>query len=265
MVAQTMSNTDHSEDATNSASMSADEQEELDKLRNEVERLRASVAGAADIIDQIENQPMPPIVGVDFVVPGHVVSDFVRMGRLLARDGMIYGSAGVISMLSPDEAGLVHMTRAGAALGSLTEVDIVSGRLGQEPPSGASKDWQVHTVLLAMCSLEHEGTAACIRAHGPWTAAMSLEPDLFLLKPIDYGGKEEFEKVVIVDPDYENMDDYLRQITEGIQQSSGSIVVARGHGSYALGANLDAARNIAATLEHSMHIYSIAKMTGTDL
>ena len=59
--------------------------EEIENLRNENERLRQGLASAGEVISEIEEVPSPPIVGPDYVVAAHLVSDFIRTGRLLHR------------------------------------------------------------------------------------------------------------------------------------------------------------------------------------
>ena len=113
---------------------------------------------AGDVIAEIEDTPMPPIVGPDYVVPSHIVADFARLGRVLQREGLVRAGQGSVSILDPDEPGLVHASRNGCMFARLNEEDIVTGRLGQQPPEGAPTDWRVHEVMLAFASLQNEKT-----------------------------------------------------------------------------------------------------------
>ena len=237
---------------------------EVDALRNENESLRNAVTGATGIIEDLDTPPMPPIVGENFVVPSHVVSDFVRIGRQLQREGLCHATSGSISILSLDEPNLVHMTRAGSSLGQLDERNIVSGRLGEKAPFGAGDAWRLHTILLAVTSLEHNGRAACAHLPAPYSTAMSLEQDLFVLRPKDSSGKERFDSVVIVDSDDVTEDDFLRQLSEGLQQSNCKAIVVRGGGVYAVGADFNDAWDNAAAIEHSMKIAYLTRLAGID-
>ena len=237
---------------------------ETDALRAENDILRAGISSAMSTIDTIEDQPMPPIVGDGFVVPAHVVGSFVRIGRQLQRDGLCHGTSGRVSMLSLDEPNLIHMTAQGAPLGHLDERCVVSGRLGQPGPQGAGNAWRLHTILLAAASLENNGRAACIHVPAPYTTTMSLEQDLYVLRPLDISGKERFESVVIVDSEDSDDEDFLRQITEGLQQSGTKAVVVRGDGVYAVGADFDAAWDNAAAIEHSMKISFLSRVSNID-
>ena len=74
---------------------------------------------------------------------------------------------GAISMLHPDEPGLMISTRHSTMLSRLDERGIVGGRLGGNPPRGSVGDWKVHEVLLASVALVTGGQqlAFTCRAH----------------------------------------------------------------------------------------------------
>ena len=233
-------------------------QEEIARLTAEIERLRGGLIGAAEVIEELEETPMPPIVFDNIVVAPHLVADFARMGRQLNQANLVKGSMGSMSMLHPDEPGLMISTRHSTSLARLDERGIVGGRLGGKPPRGSISDWKVHEVLLASVSLVTGGPAAAIHMQGPYTTAASCEKDLIIVQPIDVIGKESIGKVVIVDPD-EMDNDYLRQVNEALKQGGLRCVVVRGHGAYAVGANLDQAMANAAMLEHSMQVLLLAR------
>ena len=237
----------------------AEREMEIARLTAEIERLRGSLVGAAEVIEEIEETPMPPVVLDNIVVPPHIVADFARMGRQLSRESLVKGTMGAISMLHPDEPGLMISTRHSTMLSRLDERGIVGGRLGGNPPRGSIGDWKVHEVLLASVALVTGGPAACIHMQGPYTTAASCEKDLILVQPIDVLGKEHIGKVVIVDPDDDAQEEFLRQVAEALQQGGMRCVVVRGHGAYAVGANLDQAMANAAMLEHSMQVLLLAR------
>ena len=215
--------------------------ERVKQLESEVARLRGGLAGAAEVIQEIENPPMPPIVGEDFVIPDHLVSDFVRLGRQLHREGLVKASQGAIAILDPDQPGLVHSTSKTCSLGQATELDIVSGRLGQDAPPDAPDEWRVIEILIAATSLHNGGPAACIHVQPPYATTVAMEKDRIVLQPIDHYGKENLGKAVIVDPDLEDMDEYLRQVAEALQQGNMKCVVIRGLGIFAVGRNFNEA------------------------
>jgi L-fuculose-phosphate aldolase len=237
-----------------------DEKAELDRLREENAELKQGMSVAAEVIQEVENPPMPPIVGDGFVVPGETVGMFAALGRQLHKERLIHGTAGSFSTLSTSHPGLVHITRQGAALGQLNEFDLITGRLGDAGPNGANEDWQIHSVGLAIASLEHEGLGACVHVHAPYTTTMSLEKDRYALVPKDHDGHTIFGRATIVDVQYNDMEGYLVEITEALKQTGNKLFVARGHGMYALGANLLEAWGNAAAFEHSMRILYLSEL-----
>ena len=236
--------------------------EEIENLRNEVERLRSGLSSAGEVISEIEEVPHPPIVGPDYVVAAHLVSDFIRTGRLLHRERLVRASQGSISILDPDEPGLVHASKSGCMLGRILEGDIITGRLGQPAPENAPIDWRIHEVMLAFASLQYEGPAACVYTPSSNAIALSLDKKLIKMEPVDEIGKANFGKAVIVDPNYDNMDDFLRQITDALRQGNSKAACIRGVGVYAVGRNFDEAWNNCAILEHSSEIILLARNSG---
>ena len=237
-----------------------DEKVELERLRGENAELKQGMAVAAEVIQEVENPPMPPIVGEGYVVPGEVVGMFAALGRQLHKERLVHGTAGSMSTLSTTHPGLVHISRRDCALGQLNEADIVTGTLGEAGPIGAGEDWQIHSVALAIASLEHEGLGACVHVHAPYTTTMSLEKDRYALVPNDHDGKTEFGRATIVDVQYSDMEGYLVEITEALKQTGNKLFVARGHGLYAIGANLMEAWGNAAAFEHSMRILYLSEL-----
>lgn len=235
-------------------------EKEVLTLSNEVASLRKSLSGAADVIEELETQPMPPaVLATDIVVPDHLVADIARLARQLERERLIRANMGSISMLHPGMPGVMISTKSDIILSRLNERGLVGGRLGQGSPEQAPTDWRILEVLLASTSLETGGPAACIHMMGPYTTAVSCEKDLILCNPIDEVGKKLLGKIIIVDPDDENPDDFLRQTAEALRQGGNKCVVIRGHGAYCVGADLDDAWANAAMLEHSMQIVLLTR------
>ena len=235
-------------------------EQEVIKLSGEVNSLRKSLAGAADIIEELETEPMPPaVLAADIVVPDHLVADIARLARQLDREQLVRANMGTISMLHPGMPGVMISTKAGTTLSRLNERGLVGGRLGQGAPEDSPSDWRILEVLLAATSLETGGPAACIHMLGAHTTAVSCEKDLILCSPIDEIGKKMLGKIVIVDPDDDNPDDFLRQTAEALKQGGSKCVVIRGHGAYCVGADLDDAWANAAMLEHSMRIVLLGR------
>ena len=241
------------------AALLAEKEAELERLHMENARLRQSVVGATEVIEALEEPPMPPMVEDNIVIAPHIVSDFVRIGRQLDREHLVRATMGSVAMLHPEQPGLMISSRHMVTLPRMSERSLCAGPLGGGAPRGAPSDWHVLEVVLASVSMVTGGPAAVIHMHGPHTTAASCEKDLVLLNPIDETGKHHIGKIIIVDPDPEHPDDFLRQIAEALQQGGMRCVVVRGNGAYAVGADFDQAWANAAMLEHSMHIHLLAR------
>ena len=237
-------------------------EEEIARLQAEIERLRTSITGAVEIIEELEEPQQPPAVIQNIIVPDYLVASFSTIGRQLSREGMAHGSMGGIAMLHPDSSGVMISSKHMTTLSRMDERSVTAGMLGEEPPRGARDDWKVLEVLLASVSLLTGGPAAVIHAMGPYTTTASCEKDLVLVKPIDEMGKKHIGSVVIVDPDADDPAEYLRQVAEALQQGGMRAVVIRGYGAYAVGADFDQAMSNASMLEHSMQIVLLARQAG---
>jgi len=222
-------------------------------------RLRQSMAGATEVIEQLEEPPMPPHVDENIVIPSHVVSDFVRIGRQLDREHLVRATMGSVAMLHPEQPNLMISSRNMVTLPRMNERSLCAAPLGSMSPRGAPGDWHVMEVVLASVSMVTGGPAAVIHMHGPHTTAASCEQDLVLLTPLDTVGKQHIGKIIIVDPDPNHPEEFLRQVAEALQQGGMRCVVVRGNGAYAVGADFDQAWANAAMLEHSMHIHLLAR------
>ena len=237
----------------------AEKEAELERLHMENARLRQSVVGATEVIEELEEPPMPPLVEDNIVIPPYIVSDFVRLGRQLDREHLVRATMGSLAMIHPEQPGVMISTRHMVTLPRMNERSLCAAPLGSTSPRGAPTDWHALEVVLASVSMVTGGPAAVIHMHGPHTTAASCEKDLVLLTPIDEIGKQHIGKIIIVDPDPEHPEDYLRQVAEALNQGGMRCVVIRGNGAYAVGADFDQAWANAAMVEHSMQIHLLAR------
>ena len=237
----------------------AQKEAELERLHMENARLRQSVVGATEVIEQMEEPPMPPMVEENIVVPPYVVGDFVRIGRQLDREHLVRATMGSVAMVHPEQPGIMIASRHMTPLPRMNERSLCAGHFGGASPRGAPSDWHVLEVVLASVAMVTGGPAAVIHMHGVHTTAASCEKDLIIVTPIDDMGKQHIGKIIIVDPDTEQPEEYLRHVAEALQQGGMRCVVVRGNGAYAVGADFDQAWANAAMLEHSMHIHLLAR------
>ena len=237
----------------------AEKEAELERLHMENARLRQSVVGATEVIEELEEPPMPPLVEDNIVIAPYVVSDFVRLGKQLDRDHLVRATMGSLAMIHPERHDVMIATKHMVTLPRMNERSLCVAPLGSTSPRGAPTDWHVLEVVLASVAMVTGGPAAVIHMHGPHTTAASCEQDLVLLTPIDELGKQHIGKIIIVDPDPDHPEDYLRQVAEALNQGGMRCVVVRGNGAYAVGADFDQAWANAAMLEHSMQIHLLAR------
>ena len=233
---------------------------ELETLQHEVHRLEHALEGAVEVIKDLEEPEMPPLVEGNIVIAGHLVGDFVRLGKQLDRDHLVRGNLGGMAMLHPGQPGVMIATRHMVMLSKLDERSLCIGQMGSgSVPRGATTDWRSFEVVLAAVSMVTGGPGAALRIHSPFTTAVSCEQDLVLVQPIDEIGKQLLGKIIIVEPDEDDPDNFLRQLVEALQQGGMRAVVVRGHGAFAVGADFDQAWANAAMLEHSMQVYLLAR------
>ena len=237
----------------------AEKEAELERLHMENARLRQSVVGATEVIEELEEPPMPPLVEDNIVIAPYIVSDFVRLGKQLDRDHLVRATMGSLAMIHPERPDVMIATKHMVTLPRMNERSLCAAPLGSTSPRGAPTDWHVLEVVLASVAMVTGGPAAVIHMHGPHTTAASCEQDLVLLTPIDELGKQHIGKIIIVDPDPDHPEDYLRQVAEALNQGGMRCVVVRGNGAYAVGADFDQAWANAAMLEHSMQIHMLAR------
>ncbi|MEG3600762.1 MAG: class II aldolase/adducin family protein, partial [Candidatus Thermoplasmatota archaeon] len=237
----------------------AEKEAELERLHMENARLRQSVVGATEVIEELEEPPMPPLVEDNIVIAPYIVSDFVRLGKQLDRDHLVRATMGSLAMIHPEQPNVMISTKHMVTLPRMNERSLCAAPLGSTSPRGAPVDWHVLEVVLASVSVVTGGPAAVIHMHGPHTTAASCEQDLVLLTPVDEIGKQHIGKIIIVDPDPEHPEDYLRQVAEALNQGGMRCVVVRGNGAYAVGADFDQAWANAAMLEHSMEIHLLTR------
>ena len=243
----------------------AEKEAELERLHMENARLRQSVVGASEVIEQMEEPPMPPVVEDNIVIPGHVVADFVRIGRQLDREHLVRATMGSVAMLHPEQPNVMISSRHMTPLPRMNERSLCSAFLGAPSPRGAPVDWHALEVVLASVSIVTGGPAAVVHMHGPHTTAASCEKDLIVLNPIDDVGRQHIGKIVVVDPDPDHPEDFLRQVAEALKQGGMRCVVIRGNGAYAVGADFDQAWANAAMLEHSMQVHLLARQANLKL
>ncbi len=167
---------------------------------------------------------------------------FRAVGRMLWEAGLVSSHGGNISVRLPD--GGLLITRTGAMLGRISDGDLVTVAADGSSTGEPSMDTAVHRAVYAATD-----AGAVLHAHPRHAIAHSLLLDA--LEPADAGGKLRLASVPVVD---------AGQAAEALREAS--IVLARGHGSYARGDDLWQALQWTSELEESAQVLWLLRAMG---
>lgn len=171
---------------------------------------------------------------------------FFKVGRELGRLGLISSHSGNMSVRT-DEGILI--TRRGAMLACLEDKDLVQAPFVGKA-EGASTELLVHQALYA-----HTEAKACLHCHPPHAVLLSIY--LKEINPIDAEGRHLLGKVPVVEV-AESIGS--REVAEALPplMRDHKVVLVRGHGSFAIGEDLEEALMYTSTLESSARILYLA-------
>lgn len=177
----------------------------------------------------------------------------VQCYRWLRQSGVNDSHSGNASVRSGNQ---VWITPTGACADSLQVADLISCRLGDAIPEGASLDAPLH---LAVYKKNPEAQAV-LHSHGPHTVALTFNGEDFV--PPDFEGNYYFASVPVLTIPY---DRYVEQAPEKVSDvlAQHKITVVRGHGVYAQGSTLNYAYKWTCSLEMSAKTTFIARQAGT--
>lgn len=164
--------------------------------------------------------------------------EFSRIGKRLFREHLVGGNFGNMSLRT--ETGY-FITRTGSYLDADPAQIVLMPGNGRVTP-GASSEWRVHTAIYTACP----DCQAIVHAHPVHAVALSLLADAELV-PIDSEGKMLAPVIRIVDgePGTQELAD---AVAAGLKTSH--VVIARGHGTFATGRDLDQAYLFTSLAEH---------------
>ena len=216
------------------------------RLEAQNAELRSALSSTTADLVASTAAPVPPIVGEGYVLSSLDLSSIIRTGRLMHLDGLVRTSTGTITMLNPESPGIVHMTREGATLSSLTEHAILSAPLGVDAPNDAPVEHHLLYVLLAQQSLNNPGRAATILSDSPFSVAASQNPDAFVLD----AEKTGIGRVAIIDDG--PVDQMIQEIGEAFRDIGGNAMVVRGRFVLGFGLDVESAMQALSTLEANM-------------
>jgi L-fuculose-phosphate aldolase len=166
-------------------------------------------------------------------------SEFERIGKRLFGEGLLGASFGNMSVRSGNG---FFITRSGSYLDVPGSPVFVP--MDGDIPETASNEYRVHRATYA--TTDHQ---AIVHAHPPHAVACSLSCDRIV--PVDAGGLMLAPLIPVVGGAC-GSDDLAEQVARGLKAYR--VVVARGHGTFAAGRNLDEAYVLTSLTEHSCRI-----------
>ena len=170
--------------------------------------------------------------------------EFERIGKRLFAERLVGASFG--NMSARTGSGF-FITRNGSYLdcpGSLVFVP-----LGGKVPPDASSEYRVHRAVYRATDCQ-----AIIHAHPPFAIARSLRCDQIV--PVDSQGLMFAPLIPVIEGPC-GSDDLASQVACGL--AAYSVVVARGHGTFAAGKSLEEAYLLTSLAEHSCRVLFLAE------
>ncbi len=182
-----------------------------------------------------------------------IVEAFQWVGRDLYHLGLITLHAGNMSLRSGER---IWITRTGSMLGRLEPDDLVETALSpsESPHPKASMELPVHLAIYRATSAQ-----AILHAHPPSAVALSLMDDAIV--PADSEGGHILGRVPVIAAANVVASLEVGERASSLLQAHRAVLV-RGHGSFAVGGNLEEALGITTTLEASAKILLLARGAG---
>lgn len=174
---------------------------------------------------------------------------FARIGKRLFAEHLVGGNFGNMSLHVGDG---YFITKTGSYLDS-DPAQIVLMPLNGRATPGASSEWRVHTAIYT--ETEHK---AVVHAHPSHAVALSLLLESEIVT-IDSEGKMLAPKISIVDGSPGTVE-LAENVAMGLKTSN--IVIAKGHGTFAAGKDLDQAYLFTSLCEHACKVLYLAKSYG---
>lgn len=172
-----------------------------------------------------------------------VEDTFSRIGRRLMLEHAVGGNFGNMSMMTD---GGYFITKTGSYLDA-DPAQIVLMPLNGRATPGASSEWRVHTAVYN--SSEHK---AIVHAHPPYAVVQSLLKDEIVT--IDSEGGLLAPKIAVVEGACGSQS-LADAVASGLEHAH--VVIAKGHGTFAAGKDLDEAFLYTSLAEHCCKVLTI--------
>lgn len=171
------------------------------------------------------------------------IREIIKIGRALWEEHLVTSHGGNISVREKD---LVYITNTGTKLGFLKEDDISAIPIDAEKSAypQISSEWDIHRNIYLNTKAQ-----AIIHAHPTFTVALSLR--LNRISAMDYEGALTFKSAKVID-NHNDRDLLIKSIVDVLRVDR--IVVVKGHGTFAIGKNLEEALFLTSSLEFSSKV-----------
>lgn len=175
--------------------------------------------------------------------------DLIEVGKDLRADGLVTSHGGNVSARRVRGGAVVSAT--GAMLGRLTDDLLVAveadGQPRDEDAPAPSSDTAVHLAIYEACP----DAGAVVHAHPVHAIALAYGRDA--IEPANLEGRLFLGSVPVVEAEWESS---AQPVAEALREHP--IVVVRGHGSYARGADIWDALRVTSTLEEAARILALS-------
>ncbi|KUK11699.1 MAG: Class II aldolase/adducin family protein [Clostridia bacterium 41_269] len=172
-----------------------------------------------------------------------MIEEFKKYGRLLFESGVISSHGGNMSIKLKEG---IAITRRNSMLGNLTDGDIVIVEADGTGSEAASRELPVHLSIYNKIDC-----GAVVHAHPPYAVALSLIMDRIV--PVDAEGSYYLKEVPVLSVENSiGSEEVAEKIPKLLKQCP--IVMVKGHGSFAVGRDLEEGFRLTSSLEFSSRI-----------
>jgi len=182
-----------------------------------------------------------------------MLAEFQRIGKYLFQEGLIGSHGGNMSVREGDK---IFITRRDVMLSEIKEGDIIEvGMSPDERDALASRELPTHRAVY-----RETRAAAIVHAHPPNAIAISITDNKII--PQDAEGLYLFKSAAIVRVRQAIGSDEAARLLPSFLQGGSVVAVVKGHGSFALGKNLEEAYKYTSSLENSCRILVAIRASG---
>ena len=177
-----------------------------------------------------------------------MIGEFRRVGNMLFLSHLVDASSGNMSALTKDG---IWITKTGRSLFNLRMKDIV--KIGFERDirwNAASSEVEIHVNIYKTI----DSAKAIIHAHPTNAIILSLK-GYKSFTPIDYEGSLFLKNIDIIDIPFNNWQLAKEEIPQYFKDTNKKVVIAKGHGVFAISDTLFGALQLVSALENSARIF----------